>query len=70
MQKPEIAQIAVDAYAERVGGESGEPLETQVADLMADLMHLLADNGHDPESVVSTATMHFHGEVTKDAFAA
>jgi hypothetical protein len=52
--------LALLAYRDAYDG--GEPLSTVASDFLADLFHLLAMAGEDPESIVSTAEMHFHAE--------
>ena len=64
MMQPEAARAALAEYANRVGGESSEPLETQVTDLVADLLHLLCqeDCTGDPLDAVNSGVFHFEYE--------
>lgn len=66
MKQPEAARQAVAIYSANVRGEATEPLDTQVTDLIADLLHLLADSGDYSEAEVLKAhewgRMHFEEE--------
>ncbi|MFJ5532428.1 hypothetical protein [Streptomyces sp. NPDC093261] len=66
MKQPHAARSAVEMYAALVQGESNEPLETQAVDLMADLFHLLAAEGHDVDRLVGSAQFHFDTESDPD----
>lgn len=69
MKQPEAARAALAEYANRVGGESSEPLEIQVTDLVADLLHLLTEDASEDGAIsaVNSGIFHFsyeheHGE--------
>jgi hypothetical protein len=64
-QRAELAQIALDAYlhaegATRSWGKVAPPCD--IVDLMADLLLLAKDRGHDPCSVISKVEQHLRAE--------
>lgn len=60
--KAGFAEQTLHAYHKLVGGD--EPVsETQVYDLLADLMHLCRDRGWDFDELVEEARFHFNEEV-------
>lgn len=65
--QPTAAQAAVDTYAALVGGERTEPLETQIVDLLTDLLHLARQNGSEPEALCTTAQLHYEAEQAEAA---
>jgi hypothetical protein len=64
VKQPEAARQAVAIYSANVGGEATEPLDTQVTDLIADLLHLLADSGcySEDEAIGALESGRFHFE--------
>jgi hypothetical protein len=54
------------AYSERVGGESNE-VETQLADLLADLRHVCDALGLDYEAADATAHVNYWREIHGEA---
>lgn len=58
--KGENARQALDMYAN--SNDRGEPFETVVTDLLADLFHLIASESEDPDVLVGRAFMHFQAE--------
>ena len=62
----EWANLAVEAFAS-VTRISGEDLDTKVADLLADLQHLCADNGVSFQGCLERAETHYRAEIDEDA---
>jgi hypothetical protein len=61
----EAAQTAVEAYVSAFplgDAEHTEPIETQISDLLADLLHLAASDGLDPEALLDRALLNFTAE--------
>jgi hypothetical protein len=56
----ERVRSLLDLYAD--AHDRNEPLETVAADFLADLFHLLEEEGESPEAIVSSAELHFHAE--------
>lgn len=62
--RAERAQAALQSYVE-AKGEVFENSSSEIADLVADLLHLTVriDQGHDPvDSTLRLAMLHFHAE--------
>lgn len=60
------AEQALQVYAKLVGDER-EPEETQVTDLLADLMHFCNGRGVDFEEALASARHHYDEEVEEEA---
>jgi hypothetical protein len=61
----EAAQTAVEAYVSAFplrDAEHTEPIDTQISDLLADLLHLAVSNGLDPEVLLDRALLNFTAE--------
>lgn len=66
MDRIERARGALDYYSENSGSGYSEPDETIVTDLLADLMHLAAEDGEfDFDDALDSARMHFSAEVNE-----
>ena len=59
------AQEGLQTYATRTGVIS-EDLETQMSDLLGDLMHLARFEGVDFDDVIRRGQDHFHVEIAED----
>jgi hypothetical protein len=60
--KSGFAQHALQAYFDLVGGD--EPVdETQMGDLIADMMHLCREKGWDFEEILEQAYSHYKGDM-------
>ena len=71
-ERDDRAEIALQKYIESKG-EVFERSSSEIADLMADLLHLTAriDQGEDPvESTIRLAKLHFQAERAEEAEAA
>ncbi|WP_371652888.1 MULTISPECIES: hypothetical protein [unclassified Streptomyces] len=67
--KMEAAQAAVEAYVSEFptgDGEYTEPVETQISDLLTDLLHLAAAESLDPDVLIERALMHFYAEQAEE----
>lgn len=60
------AEHALQAYVQ-VAGNRDEPEETQVTDLLADLMHFCHSRGLDFQEMLGSAQHHFDEEVEEEA---
>ena len=61
-----FARRAVQVFAEETGTHI-ENLETQVCDLLADLMHLCAEKSIDWEQVSTMSEIHFNEEQAEES---
>ena len=64
--RAEFARSTVQVFAGETG-ETGEPLETQVCDLLANLMHLCAEERIPWEQVQTMAEIHFNTEQDEES---
>jgi hypothetical protein len=67
--KKEAAQAAVEAYVSGFplgDAEHTEPVETQISDLLADLLHLAASKSLDPDVLIDRALMHCYAEQAEE----
>ncbi|GGR51870.1 hypothetical protein [Streptomyces roseolus] len=60
MRNPRAANAALDAYGKLVSGERTEPIETQAADLITDLLHLVANSEGEETAVQAAERAIFH----------
>ena len=58
--KAENVRALLDAYGHAY--DKGEPMETTASDFLADLFHLISEEGEEPEALVERALMHFEME--------
>lgn len=65
--RAEWAQKAVDAFAIATGIQNEDP-ETQISDLLADLMHLATSEGLDFRGLLDRARGHFEEEEAEEQF--
>ena len=63
MRRIDAAQAALAAYVGLVAGEYGEPMDTQLADLVADLMHLAHAEGFEWGEIESRAVLYVAGDM-------
>ena len=62
------AEAAVLTYCERVDPYQSNDPETNVGDLVADLMHYCEDKGLQWDEVVTKAAHHYEGDPTEPDF--
>ncbi|PKV88182.1 hypothetical protein [Streptomyces sp. TLI_146] len=69
VMKKEAAQAAVEAYVSEFpdsDAEYADPIEAQISDLLADLLHLAAAASLEPDVLVERALMHFYAEQAEE----
>lgn len=59
------AALACSSFADAVGMED-EDFPTVISDLMANLLHLAAQEGMCVESLLARAKMHYDAEITEE----
>jgi hypothetical protein len=57
------ARLAIATYAATVRGEETEPIETQLADLMADLLHVATELGMEHDELMDKARMYVDSDL-------
>ncbi len=57
-----FALLAVEAFAERVGGIDSEPIEQQISDLLGDMMHLCDALGLSLDELAGRGAYHYDPE--------
>lgn len=69
-QRAEWGRIAVKAFGSEVYNSEDEDLETTVSDMMANVLHLAAAMGYDPETfmddVQRRALSHYEAEAVEE----